>query len=65
MMAEDRLPLVREIEKARRGLLEVYEQNPQLLARCNDPRIADLLKPLPEPVLTAEIPGIPHKKGPQ
>jgi hypothetical protein len=48
MTTEDKLPLLREIEAARLALLELYEQNPQLLERCNDPRIAQLLKPLPE-----------------
>lgn len=48
MTNEDKLPLLREIEKAREELLEFYRQNPQLLERCNDLRIAELLKPLSE-----------------
>lgn len=46
MTAEENLRLVREIEANRAFLLAAYQQNPTLMARA-EPRIRELLEPLP------------------
>jgi hypothetical protein len=46
MNAESNLRLLREIEANRAFILAAYQQNPDLLARA-EPRIRQLLKPLP------------------
>ena len=46
MTAEENLRLVREIEANRAFLLAAYQQNQTLMARA-EPRIRELLEPLP------------------
>jgi hypothetical protein len=46
MTGEENLRLIREIEANRAFLLAIYQQNPALLARA-EPRIRELLQPLP------------------
>lgn len=46
MNAEENLHLIRQIEANRDFLLTVLSQNPGLLARA-EPRVRELLKPLP------------------
>jgi hypothetical protein len=46
MTGEANLRLIREIEANRAFLLAIYQQNPALLARA-EPRIRELLQPLP------------------
>lgn len=46
MTGEQNLGLIRQIEECREFLLTVLSQNPALLARA-DPRVRELLEPLP------------------
>jgi hypothetical protein len=46
MTGEQNLALIRQIEDHRAFLLTILSQNPVLLARA-EPRIRELLKPLP------------------
>lgn len=47
MTGDENLRLIREIEANRAFLLLAYQQNPVLAARA-EPRIRELLSPLPE-----------------
>jgi hypothetical protein len=46
LTADENLRLIRRIEASREFLLTILSQNPVLLARA-EPRIRELLKPLP------------------
>ena len=46
MTGEQNLALIRQIEDHRAFLLTILSQNPALLARA-EPRVQELLKPLP------------------
>lgn len=49
MTGEQNLSLVRQIEEHREFLLMTLSQNPVLLARA-EPRLRELLQPLPSPM---------------
>lgn len=55
MTGEENLRLIREIEANRGFLLQAYRQNPALAARA-EPRIRELLAPLPEALLVRSTP---------
>jgi hypothetical protein len=46
LTADENLRLIRRIEASRKFLLTILSQNPALLARA-EPRVQELLKPLP------------------
>lgn len=53
MTGEQNLSLVRQIEEHREFLLMTLSQNPVLLARA-EPRLRELLQPLPSPMQAGE-----------
>jgi len=56
MTGEQNLGLIRQIEEHRAFLLTVLSQNPALLARA-EPRIRQLMEPLPPAPAPSAVPG--------